>query len=279
MRRLLLQIICGLILITFFLCAQSNLQSVDVYAASLAVINGGDVPIGEQPWVVSIVQSNISDGYFAQFCGGTLIDPQWVLTSAHCTLDEKALPFAPTDLEILVGRRQLSSDEGARIQIDKIIRHWAFAANTYQHDVALLHLQTPAKSAVVSLSAPLHDTLENPDTLAMVVGWGVTGKGQSADVLQRAWVPVVNNQTCQSRYAQFGLRIQTDTLCAGYKTGGTDACIGDSGGPLLVWDTKNSRWTQIGIISWGASCAKPSAFGVYSRISSYRYWISAVVAR
>ena len=42
-------------------------------------------------------------------------------------------------------------------------------------------------------------------------------------------------------------------LCAG-GDGRHDACVGDSGGPLLVPDGA-AGWTQIGVVSWGAGCA------------------------
>jgi hypothetical protein len=60
---------------------------------------------------------------------------------------------------------------------------------------------------------------------------------------------------------------------AGYVQGGMDACQGDSGGPLVAFDRKGCPY-QVGVVSWGAGCAKPNAYGVYTRVSAYASWIS-----
>lgn len=43
---------------------------------------------------------------------------------------------------------------------------------------------------------------------------------------------------------------------------------GDSGGPLVY------NGVQVGIVSWGALCAKPGYPGVYTRVSEVRSWIT-----
>ena len=41
---------------------------------------GGTVaPVNSWPWQVMV-----TDEYGSQFCGGSLVDPYWVVTAAHC---------------------------------------------------------------------------------------------------------------------------------------------------------------------------------------------------
>ena len=36
----------------------------------------------------------------------------------------------------------------------------------------------------------------------------------------------------------------------------------------------DSRWIQLGIVSFGNKCGEPSYPGVYTRVSEYRDWIN-----
>lgn len=59
-------------------------------------------------------------------------------------------------------------------------------------------------------------------------------------------------------------------LCAGYATGGKDACQYDSGGPLVQGSV------VVGIVSWGVGCALPRYPGVYADVGALRDWIELV---
>ena len=48
-----------------------------VYTAR--IVNGSEAPVNGWPWQAMLLSSSGS-----QFCGGSLIHPQWVLTATHC---------------------------------------------------------------------------------------------------------------------------------------------------------------------------------------------------
>lgn len=241
-----------------------------------AIVNGEETQAGEQPWTVGVAEAAVSDGYSAQFCGGTLIANSWVLTAAHCTYSETGTAFNPADLDVIIGRHQLSSTQGERIRIDQIVRNSNYDAATLHNDIALLHLSHPSKGQPVHLVAPLRADLEQPTAKAIVAGWGTTASGEATDNLQQAELPVVSDATCRTAYTAIGLNLTPDTLCAGYAEGGIDACAGDSGGPLVVWDAQLHNWVQIGIVSWGEGCAQQGLFGVYTRVANFTNWIIAI---
>jgi secreted trypsin-like serine protease len=62
----------------------------------------------------------------------------------------------------------------------------------------------------------------------------------------------------------------------------TDACPGDSGGPLFTSDG-NGKPVLVGLVSWGSGgkfgCGASYAPGVYARITRARNWISSVMNR
>ena len=65
--------------------------------------------------------------------------------------------------------------------------------------------------------------------------------------------------------------IASDTVCAGYTSGGTDTCQGDSGGPLLIGGV------LAGITSWGQGCAEAGYPGVYTRLTTFSDLVTAQV--
>lgn len=74
---------------------------------------------------------------------------------------------------------------------------------------------------------------------------------------------------------QIFVELHEEMLCAGYADGHQDACLGDSGGPLIM--LVNGRWTLIGIISAGFGCGESYQPGIYHSISSTVKWIEDVI--
>lgn len=246
-----------------------------VYAAPQQVINGVDVAEDEQPWMVGLLLADVDDTYGAQFCGGTLVHAEWVMTAAHCTFDLDYSPFAAQELEIMVGSRYLRNGAGVRVAVDRIVRHNNFDFATYHNDIALLHLAEPLHQfATVAIAGSV---METDNLTASVFGWGVTENGVGAKALKTAELPVVDHKVCADFYQAQGYVVAETMVCAGYLTGGVDACAGDSGGPLMVWQEEYQQWVQAGIVSAGAGCAEPGYYGLYTQIADYVDWIAEMV--
>ena len=93
-------------------------------------------------------------------------------------------------------------------------------------------------------------------------------------LLKRVTVPVVAPARCAMWYAD-GSYDKTVMFCAGNLTaGGVDSCQGDSGGPIVV-GSRDTRVTQVGIVSFGTGCARPGEPGFYTRVATFASWIQA----
>jgi len=232
------------------------------------IVGGQEAIIGAYPWMVALVSSRNTNANSGQFCGGTLIRPDWVLTAAHCVVDSTA-----SRIDLVLGRHNLSdSAVGERIAAKKIIVHNLYDASNQINDIALVQLETPSTQANVQLIDANTEELSNPGSEATVIGYGLmkeqamSGPGK----LYNVNVPVVTNDNCKIAYGDDS--IIDSMICAGYPEGGKDSCQGDSGGPLVVFNSdKVAQLT--GIVSWGNGCARPKFYGVYTRVSAFTDWI------
>ena len=242
-----------------------------------SIVGGQEAQPGAWPWMVALVFTGAPANQ-GQFCGASLIQAQWVLTAAHCVFDENGNPTPPSNIEVVVGRHRLSGNDGQQIGVSQIIYHPNYLPTESDYDVALLHLDAPAASAPIALIGAGTQVLSAPGTLAVVTGWGATASGNTSgsDVLRQVSLPLVSHEDCTLSYGLFHNYISPRMLCAGYSAGQKDSCQGDSGGPLMVQDA-NSKWLQVGVVSWGRGCALPHYYGVYARLTEFSDWISAQI--
>ena len=252
------------------------------------IIGGNPADDGEYPWQVALVDSTYINPFDGQFCGGSIIAPGWVLTAAHCVVDDDGTVSNPATLDVVAGVNLLSSgptsgSQGQRRKVAQIIVYPSFYytnGKIPENDIALLRLAAPLnlnqKAQPISLATQADSPRFAPGVTATVSGWGRMNPPPQEpilfpDALMEVQVPIVDQTICSAAYPG---EITPNMLCAGYAAGGYDSCQGDSGGPLIVPDG-NGGWLQAGIVSWGKGCAQPNKYGVYTRLANYTEWINS----
>ncbi len=226
---------------------------------------------GAQPWMVGQVDSSEPNAFYGHGCGGALITPEWILTAAHCLEG-----YSASEVDYVIGRHVLSSNEGERIPAAQIILHPGYAqTDGDDHDIALVKLSRPATAGTpIGLVTPATTHLDEAGVIARVTGWGQMGENDERypDALFGVSLPIVAQGTCE---AQLGAdRIQETEICAGVPEGGKDSCYGDSGGPLTVPNGEGTGEVLAGVVSWGDECGAPNSSGVYTRVTEYIDWIN-----
>lgn len=207
---------------------------------------------------VGLLTKNIADNFNAQFCGGTLIKNNFIVTAAHCSDSVTA-----NQVQVLTGTQDLDGT-GVRRNVTAIHIHPNWDPNTFDYDVAVWQLATPTSgipfASLATVDPPVGSSLR-------VTGWGALTEGGSFPTnLRMVNVPLTSRTNCNDANSYSG-DITARMICAGLDAGGKDSCQGDSGGPLTD-DLGAGFKVLTGIVSWGTGCARANLPGVYSRVSN-----------
>lgn len=283
-----------LILLSIFFISATN-KAIAKNKPSTRIAGGKPAKADAWPWAAHITIKE-NQGDFST-CGGALIQEEWVLTAAHCIKNAQ-------DITVTLGRNDLLTLKGEKIQVEKWYSFPFYNDELTASDIALLKLEHPAKQANISVIE--QDDPQNILTsgkMGTTIGWGLTDPGNffsQSTLLMQVDLPVIDDDqaletTVEYAYAHwneiehiFGqepedvfseqnLQLMRQTMFfAGYLYKPKDACIGDSGGPFMLKNDKG-EWVLAGLVSWGFKDAAKGAYGAFTRVSNFSYWIDDLI--
>jgi secreted trypsin-like serine protease len=241
-------------------------------AVSPKIVGGTETPDGKYPFVAALLNTNSgSTPTGQQFCGGSLIDRDSVLTAAHCF---NQIGDSPQPIRVTVGRTVLDSTQGQVRSVSSISIHPSYDPPTTQnaYDVAILQLGSAVEGVpLMRLADASDDSLETPGRDARVAGWGSTvaqpaqgppNEPSHPDRMHEAQVPLVSDPQAKMTYG--GSYFEALMVAAGRDN--LDTCQGDSGGPMFAQAA--GGYTQIGITSFGNGCGAAGNPGVYTEVNN-----------
>lgn len=218
---------------------------------ALRVVGGEKAPPGRHPWMVALTDRRNAGTAESVFCGGSLVDPFWVITASHCVRG-----MSKRNIVVFVGVERPSEGLTRGIPV-RAVRRPAVAGS----DIAILQLAFRSRKTPLVLS----DREPAPGSVGTALGWGaLTAGGGTVGRLRQVEVEVRGLEDCHGVY--FGAFDPESMLCAG--SAGRDTCSGDSGGPLLF------EGRLVGITSFGLGCG--SHPGVYERVDVLARWIEGL---
>ncbi|KAJ3654324.1 hypothetical protein Zmor_013519 [Zophobas morio] len=216
------------------------------------IVGGFEDNKEDYPFVVSLRGAKNN-----HFCGGTLINHEYVITAAHCVVSGH-------EKYVVIGSDSL--DRGGTLhKVISIHVHPDYDPKLVRNDIAILQIEkeTTYKS---SFPARMQTNLSDYENPCYVMGWGLTEAGGNlSNKFKIAPVQPVNPKKCEEEWKEM---YNPRLICTSSE--GNAACHGDSGGPLIC----ENKFA--GIVSFGKPCAtrKPDAF---TAVSCYNDWIDSII--
>nr|BAP39955.1 serine protease [Protobothrops flavoviridis] len=231
--------------------------------SSELVIGGDECNINEHPFLVALY-----DAWSGRFlCGGTLINPEWVLTAAHCDSKNFKMKLGAHSKKVL------NEDEQIRNPKEKFICPNKKNDEVLDKDIMLIKLDSPVSYSEHIAPLSLPSSPPSVGSVCRIMGWGTISATKLIfpNVPHCANINLLDDVECKPGYPE--LLPEYRTLCAGVLQGGIDTCGFDSGTPLIC----NGQFQ--GIVSWGGDpCAQPHEPGSYTKVFDHLGWIQSIIA-
>ncbi|DAA19722.1 kallikrein-5-like [Bos indicus x Bos taurus] len=227
--------------------------------SSSRIVNGTDCERNSQPWQAALLVR-----FNKLYCGAVLVDPQWLLTAAHCRKQF---------FRVRLGHHSLSPMYESGQQLLKGIKsipHPGYSHPGHSNDLMLIKLNKRIRETPYVRPINIASRCPSAGTSCLVSGWGTTSSPQVTfpKALQCLNITVLSDDQCKKAYPN---QIDNTMFCAGDQAG-RDSCQGDSGGPVVC------NGSLQGLVSWGDfPCAQPNRPGVYTNLCRFTKWIQDTI--
>ena len=196
-------------------------------------------------------------GPSGHFCGGILINPDFVVTTARC-----ASVIDDYGYSAVVGVHDLNAN-AQRICLKSNTIHPDFDSETGENDIALLKLAWSATLDEWTNPACIMEDDIPPETVCVATGWGSAAKDVLYYPTKLQQYPIPFKRQCSTE----------QKLCA--HQGGVGSCTGDVSSPLACHHL--GRWLVAGLSSAEGECEGTKTKNFFVRLSLFKSWIDETI--
>jgi secreted trypsin-like serine protease len=230
------------------------------------------VPIEAFPWTAGLSRRNAPGSVF---CGGVVVNKNWLLTAAYCVGDSISDDDLRNTLIVIAGSP--NSKFSSTYEVAQIVIHPDWRRGSIVNDIALLRISGEFARPTLGLSLDGPPVDKQVGAIGQVVGWGITNlEAPPAQNLQLIPTRVLAKEVCAG-VANYATRLVVGKFCAQSLLANFEACQGFGGAGLILTDPVGRRYLG-GIVSYGDGCPpvshKPT---IYSDTLQQASWIKTIV--
>uniref|UniRef100_A0A034WLT4 Chymotrypsin-1 n=1 Tax=Bactrocera dorsalis TaxID=27457 RepID=A0A034WLT4_BACDO len=201
------------------------------------VVGGTNATLGQAPYQVSL-----QTWYGSHFCGGAIINENWIATAGHCVVNTD-----PESIMVATGTVEWQKPN-ATYYASSIHVHCRYNNPSSHNDIALIRLNSSIvfNDRTQPIALPTEQMKEGDEVI--LTGWGSTELyGDTPDNLQIIYLKYLPHKSCKEMHDD-DPDLDVGHMCT-YTKYGEGACHGDSGGPLV------NNGKLVGLVNWGMPCA------------------------
>jgi len=276
-------------------CHEGHTLSTDSYSCikcAEVIINFNGITglnLIKPTWHVAIC--NISDPSDALICSGSLINDQWVITSARCVCDHN-VDINSLSLRVNKLRTCIIEEENEiDLSASEIHCHPNFNnSDDKLIDLALIKLSFPIEKDKLSNTLPLciktddTDEIYKFDESTEFITYGLGNQRQKVRnnaLVAPAYVSLSSNSACFKKFLEEKINYTTNSDIFCTNTNSRNRCVGNPGSAVINSEDASSKITFVGVISrFTKVCGKFQSYNANTKIQNTNIlqWISSTIA-
>ncbi|KAJ1887797.1 hypothetical protein LPJ81_006455, partial [Coemansia sp. IMI 209127] len=196
------------------------------------IIGGTAVSNNEYPFAVHLATTYGTEQFL---CGGAIIDNSYIVTAAHCMMNEDTNAVAEAgQVSVCYGSNNLNDQKCTTAR--EVTLHPDFSLQTLVNDIAIIQISPLSFGSSVS-SIPIYTGKLPENTELVTMGWGMTNSSDQnslSNVLLSTDIEVGSPEVCSQAESSYSSADGPDVCTSNNLTPGQDSCQGDSGSPTII---------------------------------------------
>ncbi|KAJ2402806.1 hypothetical protein GGI23_000442 [Coemansia sp. RSA 2559] len=219
------------------------------------IVGGTAVSNNEYPFAVHLVTTYGTEQFL---CGGAIIDNSYIVTAAHCLMNENTNAVAEAgQVSVCYGSSNLNNQKCTTAR--EVTIHPEFNLQKLVNDIAIIQISSLSFSSSVA-SIPIYTGKLPENTELVTMGWGMTNSSDQnslPNALLSTDIKIGSPEVCSQAESSYSSADGPDVCTSNNLTPGQDSCQGDSGSPTVI--SSGGKNYLVAVTSSGVNVDNPGS--------------------